>query len=236
MQRQRRLAVGPRVGYAVFAGPCAGRPSLQNFWPYNRRLNLVQTVSSKSGNRALQCKPSSPWEGENKAHAELLLQSREGQMEWDGARAAAGGWEAEGSAALAGGMTAAWGEQNENVGCVVRDSPSGRRADFSVLHKRVSSLPASGAAAKQAVCMRTRSVEAAEASIDLIRKLKEGIADMDARTGKTLDSGQAMLDACGETIAAYFKGLSGPALDLAIRQVLSEGCTHLLQTDARCEL
>ena len=44
MQRQRRLAVGPRVGYAVFAGPCAGRPSLQYFWPYNRRLNLVQTV------------------------------------------------------------------------------------------------------------------------------------------------------------------------------------------------
>ena len=162
-------------------------------------------------------------------------------MESDGARAAAGGWEAEGSAALAGGRTAAWGGQDEKTGCVVRDSPAGRRADSSViLHKRVSSLPAPGAAAKQAVCMRTRSVEAAEASIDLIRKLKEGIADMDARTGKTLDSGQAMLDACGETIAAYFKGLSGPALDLAIRQVLSAGCVafaanrHPLRTVICC--
>ena len=79
-------------------------------------------------------------------------------MESDGARAAAGGWEAEGSPALAGGRTAARGGRDEKTGGVVRDSPAGRRADSSViLHKRVSSLPAPGAAAKQAVCMRTRS-------------------------------------------------------------------------------
>ena len=56
---------------------------------------------------------------------------------------------------------------------------------------------------------RRNSAEAAEASMALIMRLKEGLAEMDRRAGLTLQNSQNVIDACGDAIAAWFKGLSG---------------------------
>ena len=68
---------------------------------------------------------------------------------------------------------------------------------------------------------RTRSVEDCNAAIEKITQMKAGIAAMDARCKSRLDSSQAVIDACGEAIAAWFKGLSAPALECAMKEVRS---------------
>ena len=70
---------------------------------------------------------------------------------------------------------------------------------------------------------RTKSASeiAAEKSMELIARLKSGLADVDKKQQQTLSSCQSLLDACGDAIAAWFKGLSGKALQRAIKEVRS---------------
>jgi hypothetical protein len=49
--------------------------------------------------------------------------------------------------------------------------------------------------------------------------MKAGIVAMDVRCKSRLDSSQAVIAACGEAIAAWFKGLSAPALECAMKEV-----------------
>ena len=70
---------------------------------------------------------------------------------------------------------------------------------------------------------RTKSVSeiAAEKSMELIARLKSGLADVEKKRSQTLSSCQSLLDACGDAIAQWFKGLSGKALQRAIKEVKS---------------
>jgi hypothetical protein len=70
---------------------------------------------------------------------------------------------------------------------------------------------------------RTKSASeiAAEKSMELIMRLKSSVADIEKKQQQTLNSCQSLLDACGDAIAAWFKGLSGKALQRAIKEVRS---------------
>ena len=69
---------------------------------------------------------------------------------------------------------------------------------------------------------RTNSVLAAEASMELVRRLKASLADMDSRAESMLLSCQSIIDSCGDAIRAWFKGLSGAALQRAIKQAFDK--------------
>ena len=64
---------------------------------------------------------------------------------------------------------------------------------------------------------------AAESAMARIMALKAGIKEMDDRANRTLNSCQSIMDACGDAIAAWFKGLSGAALLRAIKEVRVRG-------------
>jgi hypothetical protein len=60
---------------------------------------------------------------------------------------------------------------------------------------------------------------ASENAIARIMALRASIQEQNDRSNKTLSSCQSLMDACGEAIAAWFKGLSGAALKRAIKEV-----------------
>lgn len=60
---------------------------------------------------------------------------------------------------------------------------------------------------------------ASESAIARIMALRTSIKEQNDRSNKTLSSCQSLMDACGEAIAAWFKGLSGAALKRAIKEV-----------------
>lgn len=70
---------------------------------------------------------------------------------------------------------------------------------------------------------KSESQLSSELAIARIMALKAGIKEMNDRANETLKSCQSLMDACGEAIAAWFKGLSGAALKRAIKEVRSCG-------------
>ena len=72
-----------------------------------------------------------------------------------------------------------------------------------------------------AYIQRTKSDSeiASENAIARIMALRASIKEQNDRSNKTLSSCQSLMDACGEAIAAWFKGLSGAALKRAIKEV-----------------
>jgi hypothetical protein len=58
-----------------------------------------------------------------------------------------------------------------------------------------------------------------EESMAKIRAMKAGLQEIDNRRRASIESCQGLLDACGDAIAAWFKGLSGVALKRAIQEV-----------------
>ena len=81
---------------------------------------------------------------------------------------------------------------------------------------------------------RCKSVsEIAESAMERIRLLKAGIVAMEERASKTLGSCQNLMDACGDAIAAWFKGLSGAALARAIKEVCPLNFLHCVYAVAR---
>ena len=95
-------------------------------------------------------------------------------------------------------------------------SPGGRAGDACETVSRAKS---------ETVFQRTRSAadiaQDADASLAKIRALMAGLQEADAQFTRSLSSCQAVIDACGEAIASWFKGLRGTSLERAIREVLS---------------
>jgi hypothetical protein len=73
----------------------------------------------------------------------------------------------------------------------------------------------------KAYIKRTKSDSevASENAIARIMALRASITEQNERSNKTLNSCQSLMDACGDAIAAWFKGLSGAALKRAIKEV-----------------